>query len=454
MREMPRAGPGVTFRRVLVGGLLSASLYAAPVAAIDLLRSYELALINDGQLKVARAQADAGREALPQATAQLWPNVSLAYATGRTERTRTLGSLSEPTQYFRTQSATLSLRQPIYRHYLFYQVDQAKAKMAGVEAQLDTDYQGLGVRVAKAYFEALFARDSLAFIGAQKITYEAQLRAAKLALKAGSGTRTDIDEIQARHDVLLADEIKAEQAVEAFTEQLQIFVGEPITSLATLDPARFHAEAHDPISLQEWVHRALEYNPELRMLGARRDAALAGIEMARAGHYPTLDLVLQQGQSVGDSTNTNPRIETQTGYVGLQLNIPILAGGYVDSSIREAVASAEQARLAFEQAREDLRLKVKREFDALKAGVARTRALQVALTAADQVVLSNQKGVQAGTRTTLDVLTVEQQRFNTRVDLAQARYQLLVSWASLHGYVGDLNTERMGTISSVLREPR
>ena len=68
-------------------------------------------------------------------------------------------------------------------------------------------------------------------------------------------------------------------------------------------------------------------------------------------------------------------------------------------------------------------MRVKREFEALKAGISRVRALEQAVASADQVVLSNQKGVQAGTRTTLDVLTVEQQRENAQVELAKARYK-------------------------------
>ncbi len=110
----------------------------------------------------------------------------------------------------------------------------------------------------------------------------------------------------------------------------------------------------------------------------------------------------------------------------MQLSVPIFAGGYVNSTVRQATAAADEAREAYEYARDDLQLRVKREFDALKAGISRVRALEIALASADQVVLSNQKGVLAGTRTTLDVLIVEQQRFNTQVDLAQARYQLLV----------------------------
>ena len=436
--------------RALIVALMGAGLHGAPAAAIDLLQSYELALANDGQLKVAKARADAGREALPQAAAQLYPNVSLGYNYGHTRQDRSLNGLSEPTQYFPSKSGVLTLRQPIYRKPLFAQLDEAKAKVRGTDAQLDTDFQQMGVRVATSYFDALFARDGLTIIVAQKATYEAQLRAAKMAFAAGSGTRTDIDEIQARYDLLLADEIKTRQAIGASTQQLEIYVGEPIQTLSTLNPARFDTNERDPVSLAQWVDRALEYNPELRALKARYEAAMASIEGAKGGHYPTLDLVLQHNESVGDSTNTFPRTETKSSYAGVQLSVPIFAGGYVNSTVRQATAAADEAREGYEYARDELRLRVKREFDALKAGISRVRALETAMQSSDQVVLSNQKGVLAGTRTTLDVLTVEQQRFNTQVDLARARYQLLVSWATLLGYVGDLNAEAIARINRVL----
>jgi len=445
-------GKGV--RRVLIGTLIAAGLNATPATAIDLLRCYELARLNDGQLKVARARADAGREALPQANALLLPNVSAAGAYGRSEQDRSLGNLSEPTQYFPSRSGTLTLRQPVFRLNLLSRREEAKANVKGVDAQLDTDYQAMGVRIATAYFEALFVHDSLALIGSQKASYVAQLRAAKMALGAGTGTRTDIDDIQARYDLLLADEIRAQQGITAATEQLEIFIGEQITVLSTLDPASFRADAHDPGSLTKWLEQALEYNAELRTLKARWDAAVAGVDTAQAGHLPTVDLLLQHSESLGESTNLSPRTEIRSNYIGLQLNVPIFNGGYVNSTVRQATAAAEEARESYEYARDDLRLKVKREFDALKSGISRVRALEVALASSDQVVVSNQKGVLAGTRTTLDVLLVEQQRFNTQVDLAKARYQLLVSWATLQSYVGELDATQIGRINRVLRPPQ
>jgi outer membrane protein/protease secretion system outer membrane protein len=441
---------GKNLRRLLVTALAGAGLHVAPASAIDLLHSYELALVNDGQLKVARAKADSGREALPQAFAQLLPNVAFSLAYGQTEQDRTLNNITEPTARYPSETYNLTLRQPLYRQYQFSQYEQAKSKVAGTEAQLDKDLQGLGARLVTTYFQALFARDSLGLIGAQKMSYQAQLRAAKLALAAGSGTRTDIDDIQTKYDLLLAQEIEARQAIGSSTLQLQIYVGEPIEQLSTLDPARFHADAHDPATLQEWVDRAVEYSPDLRYLKATWDAAVSGIQMARAGHLPTLDLVAQHNYSKGDANNVFPKTENTTNYIGVQLSVPIFAGGGVNSAVRASTAAAEEARQAFEYARDDLRLKVRNQYDAVKAGISRVRALEDALVSADRNVMSNQKGVLAGTRTTLDVLNVQQQRFNTQVDLARARYQILVAWATLLSYVGDLNVEQVTRLNRVL----
>ena len=442
---------GRNLRRLLVSALASAGLHAAPASAIDLLRSYELALVNDGQLKVAKARADGGREAEPQALSQLLPNVSFSLAYGRTEQDRTLNNLTEPTARYPSQNNTLSLRQPLYRQLQFSQYEQAKSKVASTDAQYDRDFQSLGVRLVTTYFQALFARDGLDLIAAQKASYDAQLRAAKLGFAAGSGTRTDIDDIQTKYDLLLAQEIEALQALGSVTLQLQIFVGEPVEQLSTLDATRFRADAHDPSSLQEWIDRALEYNPDLRVLKANWDAAVSGMAMARAGHLPTLDLVLQRNYSKGDSNNVFPGTENTTNYIGVQLAVPIFSGGAVNSAVRAATAATEEAREAFEYARDDLRLKVRNQYDAVKAGISRVHALDRALVSADQNVRSNQKGVLAGTRTTLDVLNVEQLRFNTQVDLARVRYQILVAWATLLSYAGDLNADQVGRINRVLR---
>ena len=144
-------------------------LHAAPAAAIDLLRSYELALRErrtaQGRPRPVRTP---GARPCRRRFARCCPNVSLSAAYGQTEQDRSLNGIAQPTQHYPTQNNGVTLRQPIYRQYQFSQVDQAKSKVAGVDAQLDSDFQTLGVRLVTAYFDALFARDALNLIQAQK----------------------------------------------------------------------------------------------------------------------------------------------------------------------------------------------------------------------------------------------------------------------------------------------
>jgi outer membrane protein/protease secretion system outer membrane protein len=132
------------------------------------------------------------------------------------------------------------------------------------------------------------------------------------------------------------------------------------------------------------------------------------------------------------------------------VQVPIFAGGQVNSQVRAAVASNQEAKESLAFTINDVQLKVRKEYADIREGLTRVRALETAVRSADQVVLSNRKGVEAGTRTTLDVLNVEQQRFNTRLELARARYSLLVSWAQLTGLAGTLNEAEVTRINAAL----
>ena len=70
-------------------------------------------------------------------------------------------------------------------------------------------------------------------------------------------------------------------------------------------------------------------------------------------------------------------------------------------------------------------------------GLLRISALEQAVRSAQQALLSNQKSLQAGSRTTLDVLNAEQQKTTALRDLAQARYRYLLASLRLQTLVGN-----------------
>ena len=428
---------------LVVGGI------GLPAGAMDLRQAYDAAYANDASIRASRAGAQASRERLPQAEAQRLPNVSFNAGRNYNDLTsKTRSFLGQPvtteSQYY-SGSQTLSVRQPLYRPYIAALVRQAQAQANDADASLEKDEQSLVVRVGEAYFDALLARDQLSLVGAQKATYTTQLDAAKKSLAAGSGTRTDIDEAQARLDLTLAQELEAQQNVEFTRRRLETLTGQSLDTLASLDVERFTPSAPAPAGVEAWIERAEQASPELESLRAQLEAARQEIDKAEAGHKPTLDVVAQWARSSSDSvTNVNSRYDNKT--IGLQLSVPLYSGGYVNSTVRQAVAAHERAREVLEATRRDLGVRVHREFRGMTEGVLRIGALEQAVRSAQQAVLSNRKSFEAGSRTTLDVLNAEQQKTAALRDLAQARYVYLVSRLRLLSLAGE---DRQASVAQV-----
>jgi outer membrane protein/protease secretion system outer membrane protein len=424
-----------------------------PAWSLDLRQAYEAAYENDATIRAARAGAQASREKLPQARAQQLPNVSLNASRNHNDLTsktqNMLGQQQTNENQYYSGSQSLSVRQPLYRPYLSALVRQAQAQVEDADAALERDEQTLVTRVGEAYFNALLAQDQVLLIEAQKATYATQLDAARKGLEAGTGTRTDIDEAQARLDLTLAQELEALQNVEFTRRRLESLMGRPADVLASLDVQRFNPTAPIPGLVDAWVERAEQASPELQSLRAQLDAAGMEVEKAQAGHKPTLDAVAQWSRSSSDTvTSVNQRYDNKS--IGLQLSVPLYAGGYVSSTVRQAVAAQERAREALEAARRDLGVRVHQEFRGMTEGVLRVKALEQAVRSAEQAVLSNQKSFQAGSRTTVDVLNAQQQKTTAQRDLAQARYLYLVSRLRLQALAGDDRQASVVQVNSAL----
>ena len=430
---------------------LSSTLSAQP---LDLLKAYEAAQLQDATLAAARAAAAAGRERLPQAKSQFYPNISANFSRNKNDLDTTapnfLGQQQTTNNRYPSSNQTLSIRQPLYRPQLTAQYRQAQAQVDDAEATLAQEEQNLAVRVSGAYFEALLTYDQLDLVLAQRAAYTTQLDAARKGLAAGSGTRTDIDEAQARLDMNTAQEIEARQNITYTQQQLQTLVNQPVAQLAKLDVARLELANPQPDRLEDWIDRAERSSPQLQSLRAQAEAAKQDIDRAKAGHHPTLDAVAQWSRSQSESvTNTQSRYDNAS--YGLQLNVPLFAGGYVNSQVRQAIAGQERAEQALEAGRRNLGVRVHKEFRGVTEGVPKIKALEQALRSADQLVLSSKKSFQAGSRTVLDVLNAEQQRVSVMHDLAQARYVYLVSRIRLLALVGGADTEAMLAANQVLQ---
>ena len=436
--------------------LLGSALICASTSAwsMDLLQAYEAARQQDATILAARANAAAGRERFPLARSQLLPSVSFNMQNTNNRLSSTTPNFAGVEQTTHTKypssNQTLTIRQPLFRSYLTAQLRQARAQVEDSEAALLQDEQNLSARVGSAYFEAMLTYDQLALVMAQRTTTTTQLDAARKSFAGGAGTRTDVDETQARLDQILALEIEARQNVNYTRQQLEVLVNQPVGQLATLDVSKLELLNPEPNRIEDWTRRAEENSPQLRSLRAQLDAAREEVAKASAGHTPTLDAVAQWSRSQSENvTNTTNRY-TNTSF-GLQLNVPIFQGGYVNAQVRQALALQERASQALEAGRRDIGVRVYKEFRGMTENVPKIKALELAEKSAEQLVLSNNKSFKGGSRTLVDILNAEQQRTVVQRDLAQARYVYLISKLRLLALVGSADQDAVVTINNVLK---
>ena len=440
------------FKKLVLSGLLLSCSTA--VLSMDLLKAYEAAKLQDATILAARATAQAGRENLPQALAQLLPNISASVGYNQNNLTSTtpnfLGVEQTTKTDYPSQSQTLTLRQPLYRPFLKAQYQQAGARVDDANAVLNQEEQSLVVRVVGAYFEAMLTHEQLNLVLAQRKAYTTQLDVARKSFAGGSGTRTDIDAAQAQLDLNAAEEIEARQNMVYTLRQLEILVGQPIDQLSTLNISKLQLLSPQPNNLLDWITRAEQNSPQIKSLKALVEVARLEVNKNQSGHYPTLDAIAQLSRSQSETvTNTQNRYNNAS--VGLQLSVPLFAGGAVTSSVRQALAARDRAEQLLEAGRRDLGLRVHKEFRGLTENIPKISALEQALISADQLVLSSSKSFQAGSRTVVDVLNAEQKRSVVLRDLAQARYIYLISNIRLLALVGAADIEAVRSINQVLQ---
>lgn len=446
------AALGVPFKLLAMSSLLLS--LAVPAWSMDLLQAYEAAQKQDATILASRAAALAGRERLPQAHSQLLPNISASLSQSNNQLSSTtpnfLGKEQTTDSNYVSSNQTLTIRQPLFRTYQMAQYRQAKAQVDDSNASLAQDEQSLVVRVSGAYFDAVLTHEQLALVLAQRDTYTTQLDAARKSFKAGSGTRTDIDEAQARLDMSVAQEIEARQNIDYTMRQLATLVNQPVDKLATLNIAKLELLDPQPNRLDDWVERAELSSPQTQSLKAQLEVARQEVSKASAGHHPTLDAIAQWSRSESENIQ-NPSSRYTNATVGLQLSIPIFAGGYVNSMTRQALASVERSEQALEAGRRDLGVRVHKEFRGMTESIPKIKALEQALRSADQLVLSSRKSFQAGSRTVIDVLNAEQQKVMLLRDLAQARYMYLMSKIKLLSLVGGADVEVVSSVNQLLQ---
>ena len=84
-------------------------------------------------------------------------------------------------------------------------------------------------------------------------------------------------------------------------------------------------------------------------------------------------------------------------------------------------------------------------------GIAQVGALEQALVSSQSALDSNKLGYEVGVRINIDVLNAQQQLYQTRRDLAVARYNAIINHLKLKAAAGTLRDEDLEEVNRALQ---
>ena len=471
-----------SYRVSLIGAAVS-GLLSTPVWAQSLVDLYNMAKGYDAAFQSAKSLYEANRYRANQGLAQIMPTVGLGLTATRSQVDfrgdtpsvgRSAGLFTDlnnkdfyatPSDYvandgnpfkrwYTQNNATLTASQPLYRPANLAVYRQSAKQLSQAYAQLTVAEQDLLVRVSQAYFDVLASQDSLNFVRAQKIAVAEQLASAKRNFEVGTATITDTREAQARYDLVIAQEIAADNDLRVKRLALDTIVGikhaapKPLNAGQALNPTL-------PQDVEEWVKQSESSHPTVLNAQLAMDIAQLEIERARAGHKPTVDLVGSYagtrnlgGTAVSGSASSNSHVVSPT--LQVVMNVPLFAGFATENRYKETVQLEDKARQDLEVARRTVAQATRTAYFGVVSGLGQVKALEAAESSSQVALDANKLGYSVGVRINIDVLNSQSQLFQTKRDLAKARYDVLVGSLKLRQASGLLKEDDLQGVNAML----
>lgn len=427
--------------------LMTAASFSQLAQADDLWGIYQEAVKADPIVLQSAAEKERAFEAINASRAPLLPQIKLS-----ADYTRVYSN--QDSRESKGPAVGLNLVQSLYDSSNWINLSQSEKSAHYADLGYALALQNLMVRTTSAYFNVLKAYDDVEFVGAEKNAISRQLEQTKQRFEVGLSAITDVHEAQAEYDLAIAREITLRNALESAYQGVREITGLDHRSLNVLDTARFAPALPTPESANGWYKLAEDSSLELARAKVQTDIAQEQIDLAQAGHKPTLDLVA--GSQYSDRDSKNPAVSdgsTTDNSIGLQLNVPIYSGGGISSAVKQAQF---QYVAASERLNETQRSVYRSTIDAhntLSAALSAIHAYEQTVLSRQSALDATSAGFEVGTRTIVDVLNSTRALYDAKRNLSGARYDFIRAVFNLKLAAGTLTENDLVDVNKALISP-
>lgn len=332
-------------------------------------------------------------------------------------------------------SVNVSAVQPIFSGFsTVSSVKAAEKKYNSELMNLRATTQNILLDAVAAYTDVIRDKAVLELNENNEKVLERQLTYTQDKFRVGELTKTDVAQAQARHAGAVASVIDARGALKVSEAAYKKVIGavpaeiyEPEIPTSVL-----------PKSLEHALELALRDNPSLLAAKQSEESAAASIDTAKAGHYPTLDLVAAYENDHTDDVKQNSTS------VMLVMNVPLYKGGNVVSRVRESKLLAQQARMNKNAVEKNVVSQTTQAWQNYESATASLTSLQERVKAAALAYEGVKYEEEAGERTILDVLNAQQELLESRVSVVSAKKEQIEASYRLLAATGKMTKKDLG----------
>lgn len=445
-----RRVPGARLRLL---PLLVAAALSSQAQAADLWSIARDALDNNADLASSRATYQSVEEARNVERGDLLPQIDAkaSAANHRSFDSQTNTASDTPTTLddnYNSTSVGIEATQALFDATNWYQLKRSENQIDQQALTLEQTRQQTLYDVANAYFQILQARDILAARNAQEKAIGRQLEQAKEQFQVGLIAITDVHEAQASYDLARAQRIAAESDLQVSFEALERLTGKRYDSIEGLSDD-LPIESPEPSNRNAWVSLAMENNPLLLATQKGIDIAQDSVDIARAGHLPTVGAYADYNYSDSDAYYLEGH--NSGAEVGLQANLPIFHGGSTSAQVRSNTYQLEASQYDFESQRRQTTQQVRSLYTQVVNDVQSVEAQRQAIVSNRSALEATRSGYEVGTRNIVDVLQAEQNLYDAQASYAESRYTYVTDLLALRRESGILDIGALRTLNDWLK---
>ncbi len=392
-------------------------------AALSLHDAVRAALQSHPDVRVQTTELEARAQEIKQARAGYKPRVDATAAFGWewNDNASTRGAGYDDGRGLLRKDAGILLTQMLFDgHATHSEVERQQARYESVRRRLEGVSQNVALDAIKAYVDVLRQRELLTLSEQNLKSHERTLSQIRLRLEAGVGSRVDLKQVTGRR--ASADASRLSDLVnlkDAETKYLRTVGQVAPDSLEAVQAVKAL-----PSSLAAAMDIALAEHPTLLSADADIQAALAQHKAARQNDYPKFDLEI--GSNWGDDQNglkgTNRDLSAM-----LRMRYNLYSGGRDSARKSQTAHLVNESRAVrnqtFRQVVESLRL----SWSAYQATRSQLDVLNDYVDATVATRKAYGKQFNIGKRTLVDLLNVENELFDARRQLVDARYDNLLA---------------------------